>query len=143
MADDQPILPTLENALLFLAGSCDGATSIDGQGFNRNDAGFGKAMAAKVLDGQRLTPQEYKDVYKMLKNYNNNQLIPAGMDIRLIPKDPTELKTDQKEVAKKAPLPRKLLQPLVRSLCTGVPYKPMWTMQRRLGKFMVEKRRQE
>jgi predicted transcriptional regulator len=103
MADDQPLLPTLENALLFLAGSCDGATSIDGQGFNRNDAGFGKAMAAKVLDGQRLTPQEYKDVYKMLKTYNNNQLIPAGMDLRLIPKDPPELKTDQKEVAKKAP----------------------------------------
>jgi hypothetical protein len=102
MAGDQPIFPTLENALLFLASSCDGATSIDGQGFNRNDAGFGKAMAAKVLDGQRLTPQEYKDVYKMLKTYNNNQLIPAGMDIRLIPKDPPELKAAQIEVAERA-----------------------------------------
>jgi len=103
MADEQQTGPTLENALHYLADRCDCAQSTDGQGFNRLDAAFGKAMAEKLRDGQRLTQQEYKDVYKMLKTYNNNQLIPAGMDIRLIPKDPTELKDMPKEVAKLAP----------------------------------------
>jgi hypothetical protein len=103
MADEQATCPNLENALLFLADRCDSAQSLDGQGFNKFDADFGKKMAAKVQDGQKLTRQEYKDVYRMLKTYNKNQLIPAGMDIRLIPKDPPELKADQKEVAKKAP----------------------------------------
>jgi len=82
-----PIGP-LEKTLLFLADRCDGASSIDGQGFNKNDSLFGKTMASKVRSGQSLTPQEYKDVYKMLKLYNKNQLAPAGMDIRLIPKEP-------------------------------------------------------
>jgi hypothetical protein len=100
MADDQP---TLEKPLLFLSASCDGAASSDGLGFNRHDADFGKKMAEKVLNGYSLSSQEYKDVYRMLKTYNNNQLIPAGMDIRLIPKDPPELKADQKDVAKKEP----------------------------------------
>ena len=101
MADEQATGPTLENALLFLADRCDSAHSLDGEGFNKFDADFGKAMVAKVRDGVKLTPQEYKDVYRMLKIYNNNQLIPAGRDIRLIPKDPPESKATQKEAAKK------------------------------------------
>ena len=103
MADEQTTAPTLENALLFLSDRCDSAQSSDGQGFNKLDAAFGKAMAAKERAGQRLTQQEYKDVYKMLKTYNNSQLIPAGMDIRLISKDQPELKARPKENIKTRP----------------------------------------
>ena len=101
MANEQATGPTLEDALLFLADRCDCAQSSDGQGFNKLDADFGKKMAAKVQDGQKLTQQEYKDVYRMLKTYNNNQLIPAGMDIRLIPKDPPQI--PEEGVMKNAP----------------------------------------
>lgn len=105
MVDEQPEGPTLESALLFLADRCDCAQSSDGQGFNKHDAAFGKAMAAKVREGQRLTHQEYKDVHRMLKTYNNNQLIPSGMDIRLIPKEPPEVWGAQKEAEEVQPTP--------------------------------------
>ena len=101
MANEQARCPTLEDTLLFLSDRCDSAQSTDGQGFNKLDADFGKKMAAKVQDGQKLTQQEYKDVYRMLKTYNNNQLIPAGMDIRLIPKDPPQI--PEEGVMKNAP----------------------------------------
>lgn len=84
---EEPQGPTLEDALLFIAGRCDGAASTDGQGFNKLDATFGKAMAEKVRAGKRLSKQEYKDIHRMLKTYNVKQLIPAGMDVRLIPKE--------------------------------------------------------
>ena len=105
MAEEQSAAPTLEDALLFLAGRCGSAQNSDGQGFNKHDAAFGKSMAEKVLGGQSLSPQEYKDVYKMLRTYNNNQLIPAGMDIRLIPKDPPEMQAKPKEETKVQPTP--------------------------------------
>ena len=91
MSEESHKAPTLEAALLFLADKCDGANSKDGQGFNEYDAIFGKAMAEKVLKVQRLSEQEYKDVYVMLKKYNG-QLSKGGMDIRLISKDPPNLK---------------------------------------------------
>lgn len=87
----------LEAALLFMADRCDGAHSTDGQGFNRDDTVFGKAMAEKVRSGQSLTPQEYKEVHKMLRLYNKNQLAPAGMDMRLIPKEPPKDSNGQQE----------------------------------------------
>lgn len=59
--DQIPKAPTLEEALVFMAGRCDGATSEDGQGFNKRDAIFGKAMAEKVKSGKLLTEEEYKD----------------------------------------------------------------------------------
>jgi hypothetical protein len=76
----------LEAALIFMADRCDGAASEDGKGFNKLDAVFGKAMARKILQGQRLSRHEYNNVYAMLKRYNN-QLADGGMDIRLIPKE--------------------------------------------------------
>ena len=101
MANEKVTGPTLENALLFLADRCDCAQSTDGQGFNKMDADFGKKMATKVRDGQKLTQQEYKDVYRMLNTYNKNQLIPAGLDIRLIPRDPPQIPNEG--VAKESP----------------------------------------
>ncbi|MCK9570553.1 hypothetical protein M0R72_16515 [Candidatus Pacearchaeota archaeon] len=97
--------PTLEDALLFIADRCDGASSTDGQGFNKLDTTFGKAMADKVRAGKRLSRQEYKDVYKMLKNYNNKQLIPSDMDIRLIPKDQPEMEIIPEEPEREQPSP--------------------------------------
>ena len=76
--------PTLEDAVVWLAASCDGAKSSDGKGFNKFDAAFGTAMAEKVISGGQLSDQEYRDIYKMLGKYNK-QLVAAGMDIRLIP----------------------------------------------------------
>jgi hypothetical protein len=81
--------PTLEQALLFIAGRCDGAHSTDGQGFNKQDAIFGKAMTAKVRSSQALNRDEYKSIYKMLGKYNG-QLTDGEMDIRLIPKEQPE-----------------------------------------------------
>lgn len=86
--------PSLEDALLFIADRCDGAHSTDGQGFNKLDATFGKAMAGKVRSGKRLSVQEYKDAYAMLKKYNK-QLVEKQMDIRLIPKEQPETDEEQ------------------------------------------------
>jgi hypothetical protein len=76
---------TLEDALLAIDGDCDSATRQDHRGFNKYDAIFGKAMAAKVRSSCGLTSDEYKDVRKMLEKYNK-QLLEHGIDIRLIPK---------------------------------------------------------
>jgi hypothetical protein len=79
------IVPTLKDALLAMDVNCDGATNKDHKGFNKYDAIFGKEMAAKARSGLRFTPDEYKDVRKMLEKYNK-QLVENGIDIRLIPK---------------------------------------------------------
>jgi len=93
-------MSALEEALLFIAERCDGAYSTDGQGFNKNDAAFGQAMAEKVRAGQGLTGQEYKDVYAMLRTYNKNQLVPAGRDLRLIPRVQPKAKDTPKEAVR-------------------------------------------
>ena len=80
----------LEQALLCIDSRCDSATTMDGQGFSKTDAVFGKEMAGRVRAGQRLTSQEYKDIYAMLKKYNR-QLVENEMDIRLIPKEPPQV----------------------------------------------------
>jgi hypothetical protein len=85
---EEPLL--LEKALLYLDSRCDSATSVDGQGFTKFDAQFGKAMAEKVKSGQKLTKKEYRDSHAMLKKYNTKQLSPAGFDWRLIPEKPPE-----------------------------------------------------
>lgn len=97
MAEERQKGSTLEDALVFMENRCDSAMSADGQGFNKLDAIFGKAMAKKVLDGQRLSKHEYKDVYAMLKKYNG-QLLEGGMDIRLIPKETPEIPEETKKV---------------------------------------------
>lgn len=86
--------PSLEDALLFIADRCDGAHSTDGQGFNKLDTAFGKAMADKARAGKRLSKQEYKDTYAMLKKYNK-QLADGRMDIRLISKEQPETDEEQ------------------------------------------------
>lgn len=79
--------PTLEDALLFIADRCDGANSTDGIGFKKQDAQFGQKMAKKVRSGELLYGQDYVEVYRMLRTYNNKQLAPNNLDIRLIPKE--------------------------------------------------------
>ena len=93
-------IPTLEKALVWLAGCCDGAQSTDGLGFNKFDAEFGKKMAEKVTNGEQLSDYEYKNVHKMLEKYNK-QLVPAGFDIRLIPnKQPSKTRPGGNEATK-------------------------------------------
>ena len=121
-ATDNAKRSALEEALLFVADRCDGATSSDGQGFNKNDSTFGKTMADKVRSGQRLTVQEYKDVYKMLKTYNKNQLVPAGMDIRLIPKEPP---VEGEAIPEKEPIPIEAREAALDILKHKAPLRPI------------------
>jgi len=58
----------LEDVLLFLAERDDGAEKKDGEGFDAEDSVFGQAMADKVRGGEELSEDEYKEIYKMLKN---------------------------------------------------------------------------
>jgi SNF2 family DNA or RNA helicase len=49
---------TVLQAVLFLAGRCDGARSQDGAGFNRYDAQFGHALADRIAAGQGVNLQK-------------------------------------------------------------------------------------
>ncbi len=110
----------LEKALLFLADRCDGASSIDGQGFNKNDSLFGKVMADKVRSGQRLTHDEYKSVHKMVGKYNK-QLVEGQMDIRLIPKEPSQDEPEQNRGPETEEIPEDIQIEAVNIMETGDP----------------------
>jgi hypothetical protein len=114
---------TVEAALLYLAGRCDGANSEDGQRFNKLDAIFGKAMAEKVKSGKLLTEEEYKDACIMLKKYNK-QLVEGGMDYRLIPKERPPQSVDvSKMPEEEEPIPPEIEAAARQSLEHGDPVK--------------------
>jgi len=70
----------LEQALLYLAGRCDHAQKLDGQGFNAFDANFGHDLAAKVEAGEELTgPMRYAAA-KLLVKYRG-QLEKADINV--------------------------------------------------------------
>jgi len=80
-----PIAPTpthgpLEQALLYLAGRCDGAQSRDGAGFNGADAAYGHHLAATVDAGRPLLRKHAESAHKMLRKYHR-QLSEATIDI--------------------------------------------------------------
>ena len=76
-ANQKPVSPELKTwthrALQILAGSCDGARTEDGHGFNKFDTGFGKSLAYK----SELTSQEVRQGRKMVQKYRG-QLANAG-----------------------------------------------------------------
>lgn len=53
--------------MLFLAARCDGASSEDGAGFNKIDAGFGRSLARRELD--RWTPEQLLAARRMIVKY--------------------------------------------------------------------------
>lgn len=100
ISDDKP---TLEKALTYIA-SCEG----EGVGFKPGDAIFGQVMIEKMAMGEPFTDQEYKEVYKMLKdNYYTSQLLAGnpGIDIRTIPEKPKMVFTVKKVVETPKPDP--------------------------------------
>jgi SNF2 family DNA or RNA helicase len=55
----------LLRALKLLASRCDGATSLDGQGFNKMDSQFGRDLASRNF----LTPKQALAAHKMITKY--------------------------------------------------------------------------
>jgi hypothetical protein len=64
-------------ALQYLAGVCDGARALDGQGFNKVDARFGHDLAVQSLR-RRLRLGQLRAAYKLLVKYQG-QLQDAGL----------------------------------------------------------------
>lgn len=67
----------LEDALIYLAEQCDGATSNDGKGFSGVDARFGRQMAQRAQTGM-LTWRAARAALKMTKKYGK-QLERGGI----------------------------------------------------------------
>lgn len=69
----------IEEALVRLAGDCDGAASKDDVGFNGRDAKFGRSLAARVSGsdrpaGRRLSAGQYQSALTMLQTYARTQI---------------------------------------------------------------------
>ena len=58
----------LVEALMFLAGRCDGARTFDDQGFNKFDSDFGKSLATQSQTRQ-LSIAQQKAALKMIRKY--------------------------------------------------------------------------
>jgi exodeoxyribonuclease V alpha subunit len=64
----------VEEALLLLAGMCDGAAQRDGVGFNGRDAAFGRELATRVAGGGRLSRRQHDAAMRMLRTYARTQI---------------------------------------------------------------------
>lgn len=71
----------LEECVQFLARQCDGAESLDGFGFNRNDAAFGHRLANEVQDKRPWVKSMASAAYRMIQKYRHTQLEPNGFEI--------------------------------------------------------------
>jgi hypothetical protein len=71
-------MTTVETALLYLSGRCDGASSQDNRGFNGGDSKFGKSLASRIADGYSLTQNQITAAFKMLQKYRG-QLASGGI----------------------------------------------------------------
>lgn len=71
-----PTVEQLQLAIRFLSDRCDGAVTIDGQGFNGRDSFFGKSLANQA----RWTPKQAEAAVKMLRTYKK-QLTRGGFDV--------------------------------------------------------------
>lgn len=69
IAQEPKQLNIIEQALIGLAGVCDGAHSPDKVGFNGTDSQFGKSLAAQIKAGRSLTFKQAEGAIKMLKKY--------------------------------------------------------------------------
>ena len=74
-------LAVIEEAILHLAGCCDGAKSEDGMGFNRDDSPLGHRLADKISSGQHLSDAEADEALEMVRKYSRTQLALAGIEL--------------------------------------------------------------
>ncbi len=70
---------SIQEAVRYLATRCDGAAQIDGMGFNKFDAGFGRSLAQQ----QHWTDRQMDAAIKMMKKYKN-QLTEGGFNVEVI-----------------------------------------------------------
>lgn len=75
----------LKRAVAELAARCDGAHSLDGQGYNRYDADFGRRLAEKPEAAW--SDRERRAAWEMLRKYRG-QLAQYGIDYDEIPEPP-------------------------------------------------------
>ena len=67
----------VQEAVKYLAGTCDGASTWDGHGFNKVDTAFGHSLAQQ----ERWTEKQAITAQKMLRKYKQ-QLVAAGFDAK-------------------------------------------------------------
>ncbi|MHC5823679.1 MAG: SNF2-related protein, partial [Nostoc sp.] len=72
----------LERAICYLSSQCDGASSIDGQGFNKADSSFGHWLASQIQQQRPLLQAHATAAYKMIQKYSK-QLGRAGISLPL------------------------------------------------------------
>jgi SWI/SNF-related matrix-associated actin-dependent regulator 1 of chromatin subfamily A len=95
-------MPTIEKvhqAVKYLAGMCDGANGLDGCGFNKVDARFGRDLAERTS----LTPKQAEAAQKMIRKYKNQLISRGGFNEKIL-SEPITLpeKTVVKKISKKA-----------------------------------------
>lgn len=96
----------VQDATKYLANVCDGASTEDGNGFNKIDSGFGRSLAGQAV----WTKKQTIAAAKMLKKYKG-QLTRAGFNVaHLFETKPEELQEafpEPKPVIKEEALPNK------------------------------------
>lgn len=95
-------IETLKKAAKALSGVCDGAATLDGQGYNGTDSRFGKSLAGQ----DRWSNKQVLIAQKMLKKYAK-QLAGHDIDIKNIP----QLTMEDLEVENQAPRPAPVKAP--------------------------------
>lgn len=114
----------LVRAIQTLAGVCDGARALDGQGFNAYDTNFGKNLA--VLPGERWSPKVQRIAWKMARKYRM-QLERSGIVFDQIPEPPEPHKIPPKTQAEaKKRLAPKLISVYDGQLAVQYPYNVEW-----------------
>lgn len=124
----------LEQAILFLAGRCDGANSWDGQGFNKFDTGFGRWLAERIESKQPILKSHAEAVLRMLGKYSKqleraDLTLPQWEEIEHQYLDSIAPKNDDaQELPEK--LPEKRIQICGEKIAVYAPYDPTKQFQR-------------
>jgi hypothetical protein len=71
---------TVADAILALDGQCDHASSLDGVGFSKFDAEFGKSMASGIRQFGHLSRKQFPYAQKLVKKYRK-QVAALGGDV--------------------------------------------------------------
>ncbi len=70
---------TIQEAIVFLAGRCNYAMTLDNKGFNKTDSEFGHSIADQIEAGKDLTAKQIIACSKKLRKYQHTQLAPVGI----------------------------------------------------------------
>lgn len=76
--------PVLREAIIYLAGHCDGAFKRDNEGYSKSDAAYGARLAAELPE-REATADEQIVMLEVLETYQHTQLAPAGIVLPTYP----------------------------------------------------------